>query len=283
MTRPIVAVTVGDLRGIGPAVVARSLKDPRVRRACSSLVFQESSSFRSLSLAVEAVLQGKAQALVTGPISKSSWRKEGVSYLDHTDYLSQWGGKEGVGMMLLGKKLRLALVTRHLPLAQVPSRLKEKEVVRVGKLFSDSLKRLSRFSHPRMLLCGLNPHAGEGGILGGEERRVLVPAVQKLKRSGVRIEGPLACDAAIRRHAQGGCDGVLALYHDQALIPLKLLDGYSAVQWTMGLSFIRTSPVHGTAFDIAGKADPSGMVHAILLAAKLSRGGPVPLKAPVRV
>ena len=274
MSKPIIAVTLGEPGGIGSEVARKALRDRRVRQACLPRIFR-GSSFRSFRNAVDSALRKQVQAVVTAPISKAAWKREGSPCLDHTEYLSQWGGRYGVAMVMIGERLRIALATRHIPLARVAKELTQERILRVGKLLSGALRRWPGVPYPRLALCGLNPHAGEGGLLGREEERVLAPAARRLRCSGVRVEGPLACDSAMLAHSRGHYDGVIALYHDQALIPVKLLEGYGAAQWTVGIPFVRTSPAHGTAEDIAGKkkADPSGMVRAILLAVQLVRTG----------
>lgn len=299
---------MGEPAGIGPEVLAASLSDPRVRRACRPLAVgcrrvlarfgwnprlapildpgvesrarpgrptPESgrASFEAVRLAAELAMRGLVGGIVTAPVSKSSWRSAGVPYRDHTDFLARVSGTRRVAMMLAAGGLRAVPVTRHLPLAEVPRRLNPGEVAAAARLAARALKNELGIPRPRLGLCALNPHAGESGLLGGEERRILLPAARRLRRSGVRVEGPLPADAAWAAHRAGRWDALICLYHDQAMIPLKTACPHGIVNWTLGIPFARTSPGHGTAFDIAGKgrADPEAMIQAVLLAARLSR------------
>jgi 4-hydroxythreonine-4-phosphate dehydrogenase len=193
--------------------------------------------------------------LVTAPISKEAWAMAGVPYRDHTGYLSDLTGREAE--MILGvpsRKLWCVLVTRHVPLMSVGKSLSPKRIAVARKALSSALKTLGLRS-PRLAVCALNPHAGEGGLLGRD------------------VRGALPADSAWRLHVEGELDGLVCLYHDQALIPLKAVGGLAGVNWSVGLPFIRTSPAHGTGFDIAGRrrADPSATVEAARLAAALVR------------
>ena len=176
--------------------------------------------------------------------------------------------------MVLGvpsKKLWCVLATRHIPLGRVPGALSAGEILAAAGRLDEALRLLGA-RRPRLALCGLNPHAGEAGLLGGEEARLLAPAAARARRDGLLLDGPLPADSAWRLHAEGVYDGLVCLYHDQALIPLKALGGLAGVNWTLGLPFVRTSPAHGTAFDAAasGKADASAFAEASMLAARLT-------------
>lgn len=225
-------------------------------------------SFAALKLALDGVARGVARGLVTAPISKTAWDAAGVPYRDHTEWLRAETGADG--QMVLGLPARglwAALATRHVPLAEAPRLLTPDVLASAGRALRLALSALGARA-PRLALCGLNPHAGEEGLLGREEGRLLAPAARRLG-----LLGPIAADTAWRLHVSGRLDGLLALYHDQALIPLKALGGMSIVNWTVGLPFPRTSPGHGTGFDIAGKRDPDpdATAQAILLAARLAR------------
>lgn len=179
--------------------------------------------------------------------------------------------------MVLGvpsRGLWCALATRHLPLKEAVRSLDIPSVARAARALDAALRRLGH-KKPRLALCGLNPHAGEGGLIGGEEKSVLVPAAAGLRREGLLLDGPLPADSAWRLHVEGAYDGLVCLYHDQALIPLKVLGGLSGVNWTVGLPFVRTSPAHGTAWEAArtGRIDPSSTIEAARLAARLLFGG----------
>ena len=177
--------------------------------------------------------------------------------------------------MILGlpsRGLWCSLATRHLPLNEAVSRLDAVAVVSAARALDAALQRLGK-PRPRLALCGLNPHAGEGGLIGGEELSILAPAAEELRREGLRLDGPLPADSAWRLHIEGVYDGLVCLYHDQALIPLKAVGGLSGVNWTLGLPFVRTSPAHGTAWEAArtGLIDPSATIEAARLAARLIR------------
>ncbi|MCK4593892.1 4-hydroxythreonine-4-phosphate dehydrogenase PdxA [bacterium] len=211
------------------------------------------ASFRWLERAVDLCLEDPTRSLVTGPISKQAWALAGIPHAGHTGYLAERCGVAGrEAMAFVSPKINVVLATTHIPLAEVARQLTTERIVRVTRLFRDFLqKRLNR--EPRLALCGLNPHAGDSGVIGDEEERIVVPAAEKLRAEGVDISGPLAADTLFTPVNLGRYDGFVALYHDQGLIPVKLLDFERAVNVTLGLPFLRTSPSHGTAFDIAGR------------------------------
>ena len=229
-------------------------------------------SAASFEEALRLVARGLVGGVVTEPVSKEGWALAGYPWTDHTDRLAALAGAGGAHMMLgvPSKELWCVLVTRHIPLKDVPRALTAREVAAAAARLDEALRLLGR-RRPRLALCGLNPHAGESGLLGGEERRVLLPAVAAVRREGLSLDGPLPADSAWRLHAEGAYDGLVCLYHDQALIPLKALGGLSGVNWTVGLPFTRTSPAHGTAYDAAaaGKSDASAFAEASLLACRL--------------
>ncbi len=241
---------------------------------------------RISAAAFEAALtlcaRGLAGGVVTAPIAKDRWAAAGYAYRDHTERLALCadGGNAEMVLGVPSRGLWCALATRHLSLKDAVRRLDAASVRSSALALSSALKALGR-SRPRLALCGLNPHAGEGGLLGAEEKSVLLPALASLRREGLRLDGPLPADSAWRLHAEGVYDGLVCLYHDQALIPLKVLGGLSGVNWTVGLPFARTSPAHGTGWDAArsGRIDPSATIEAARLAARLlrsARGTPVP-------
>ncbi|MCX5789474.1 MAG: 4-hydroxythreonine-4-phosphate dehydrogenase PdxA, partial [Elusimicrobia bacterium] len=303
--RPIVAFTMGDPGGIGPEVVIGALRDPSLRRSVEPLVIGSRdvmfrhgwrpslaplmdcgapcrgvpgrptadggrASFEAVRLAVSMAARGLVDAVVTAPISKEAWVMGRVGHADHTGYLESATGAKAA-MMLLAGRLRATLVTRHVPLGDVRKHLTAAAVVGAAMLAWEGLSKLG-VRRARLGLCALNPHAGEHGILGSEEARILAPALARLRRSGVRIAGPLPADSAWAAHVRGDLDGLIALYHDQALIALKTADPYRVVNWSVGLPLVRTSPGHGTAYDIAGKgrARPDAMIAAAKLAARLA-------------
>ncbi|HLD29404.1 MAG TPA: 4-hydroxythreonine-4-phosphate dehydrogenase PdxA, partial [bacterium] len=226
-----------------------------------------------LDTAVRLIRKGAVRALITAPVSKEMITLSGRKFTGHTEYLSSSFGNRKVIMLFVTGRFTVLLLTRHIPFGKVPSALSS------GSLYHDirtaigavSVMRAVSPAKVRTFICGLNPHAGEGGNIGTEEKEILLPLALKLKK-GYLVKGPLPADEVYREAGRGRCDLVVSLYHDQALIPLRLLTGRSAVNLTWGLPFIRTSPLHGTAFDIAGKglADHSGMIAAYRLARKLS-------------
>ncbi|MFH1619344.1 MAG: 4-hydroxythreonine-4-phosphate dehydrogenase PdxA [bacterium] len=230
------------------------------------------ASLRAVRLALRLALEKRVDAVVTAPVCKESWTLAGAGFTGHTGLLKAMSGRRNAAMLFVSGNIRAALVTEHLPVKNLPSALTKGKTAAVCRTFCSAL-RLLGIDRPRLALCSLNPHAGEGGILGKEEIRVLTPAVSRLRKGGLKIEGPLSPDAVWSGHLKGRWDGVVGIYHDQVLVPVKLIAKNPVVHWTHGLGFIRTSPAHGTAFDIAGKnkADPSSMIEAMLFAARLVR------------
>ncbi|MCB1476514.1 MAG: 4-hydroxythreonine-4-phosphate dehydrogenase PdxA [Rhodobiaceae bacterium] len=231
----------------------------------------------SIEKAVSLVREGAASAVVTAPIAKEVLYGAGFVFPGHTEFLGalaerHWGGKFRPVMMLASDELRVVPVTVHIPLSDVPTRLTSDLIVETGRIVARDLERRFAVPMPRIAVCGLNPHAGEGGTMGTEDRDIIVPAVAKLRAEGVDIIGPLPADTMFHPRARATYDAVLAMYHDQALIPIKTLSFDEAVNVTLGLPFVRTSPDHGTAFDIAGKgvARPDSLIAAIALAGKLA-------------
>jgi len=222
-------------------------------------------------------LQGQASALVTAPVSKEAIINSGeTSFVGQTEFLSALAGTERTAMMLLGcddreRWLRVALATIHVPLREVSSRLKKEKIELAIELAAQACRDLG-LPRARVAVCGLNPHAGEGGKIGDEEITTISPAVTAMKQRGFDVHGPFAADALFYNVFRGDYDAVVAMYHDQGLVPLKMIGFESGVNWTLGLPFIRTSPDHGTAFDIAGQgiANPSSMIAAIRLAKQLA-------------
>ncbi len=230
-----------------------------------------------LEAAIAAARAGRIAGLVTAPISKTWAKRAGFAFPGHTELLAERFGVQEVAMTFVGPRLVVALATVHVPLAAVAGTLTAARIVAVGELLAASLARdLGRPSPVRLGVVGLNPHAGEGGLLGADEARVIAPAVAELaaRLGGAAIvSGPLVPDAAFRHALDGGVDGLVAMYHDQALIPVKLVDFEDAVNVTLGLPIVRTSPDHGTAYDLAGsgRARPTSMAAALALAARFRR------------
>lgn len=231
-----------------------------------------------LEAATAAVLRGEARALVTAPISKEWAGRAGFAFPGHTEYLAQAAGVNEFAMMLAGPRLRVTLATIHVALREAVNQLDVIGIARAAVLTARSLREAFGIAQPRVAVAGLNPHAGEGGRFGDEEGRLVAPAVVEARRQlaaldlPASISGPHVPDAVFRQAADGGFDAVVALYHDQGLIPLKLLHFDEAVNVTLGLPFVRTSPDHGTAYDIAGRgvARETSFLAAFDLAAELS-------------
>lgn len=337
MWRPKLAITMGDVAGIGPEVTVRACCDSRVLESCRPLVvgdprvlrraahltgsslqivemtdvgaFQPDgrtlpcwnpsdidaanveaglvdaragrAAFDYLAAAARAALDGRIDAITTAPLNKAALSKAGLKYPGHTEILAELCEADDSAMMLYlppgagdGRAfgLGVAHATLHTSIASVPSLLSVERI-------RASIRLLNRFlvdvgsRAPRIAVCALNPHAGEEGLFGDEEARLISPAVDAARRSAMDVTGPLPADTVIRRAVSGEFDGVVAMYHDQGHIALKLAGHQRAVNVTLGLPIVRTSPSHGTAFDIAwtGRADPNGMIEAVRLAALLAR------------
>lgn len=289
MAKPRIALTAGDPAGIGPEIVAKAASDPRVREVCEPIIYgpPEGRTFPAGVLSAEAgraaydticaavrdAQAGVVSAIATAPINKLAFSHAGLPWKGHTDLLQHLTGSRTVAMMFWSEPLKVVLATVHIPIAEVPRAL----TAAVARDTIDlTARELIRFgiAAPRIAVAGLNPHAGEDGLLGDEDVRVLRPAVVDAQARGVRIDGPYPGDTIFVRASRGEFDVVIACYHDQGLIPVKLLAFGRAVNVTLGLPIVRTSVDHGTAFDIAGKnvADPSSMIEATLLAARLAQG-----------
>lgn len=281
-----ILITLGDPAGIGPEVVDLALGSGLLPVGHEFVVLGERDAGRpglpdersaaaalaALDEAVAILKRGDADAVVTGPVAKEGLQRLGFPYPGQTEYFAAAFGVTDFGMLLAGETLTVGLATIHEPLARVPELLTVERICRIGLLTAGFLKRRG-IGNPRIAVAGLNPHAGEHGAFGDEEARIIEPAIAALNQSGSALfRGPGVPDAVFREAARGGYDAVLAMYHDQGLIPLKLLDFDNAVNVTLGLPLPRTSPDHGTAFAIAGKglADPSSMIAAIRLACELA-------------
>lgn len=307
MHKPIIAITAGDPYGIGPEVAVKSLKHGKIRKICTPVLIGEKRSlvragwnsslscligmdapglnlnkhapdraagflsYKCVNLALKLAVEKKLHAIVTAPVSKESWNKAGIKYAGHTRLFAEKTGKNLL-MSFVSKNFRAALATEHVPVEKLPSSLQKKDIVVKLSLFNRELKAIGQ-ARPRIFVCALNPHAGEGGILGKEEQTIIGPAVRQAKRRGIKADGPFPADKAWVDHVSGKCHGLLCMYHDQAIAMLKLISKHPVVHWTYGLPFVRTSPAHGTAFDIAGKniADSSSMTEAIIFAVRLCR------------
>ena len=286
---PHIGITLGDCAGIGPEIVDRALRSNRVPKSAEYKVIGKypgsrpgnptAESARAAAAALEEAVtlarRGELDAIVTGPVHKARMYEVGFKFPGQTEFFAERCGIKNFAMCLTGRKITVALVTTHLPLREAASALKQSEIVRVGLLLADFLHSRS-VSSPRIAVAGLNPHAGESGKIGREEIEIIGPAVSELQ-SGIknresRIVGPVSPDTVFHRAIEGEFDAVLCMYHDQGLIPLKLHAFHEGVNVTLGLPFPRTSPDHGTAFEIAGKgiARPDSMIAAINLAVELA-------------
>ncbi|MDB6134935.1 MAG: pdxa: 4-hydroxythreonine-4-phosphate dehydrogenase pdxa [Verrucomicrobiales bacterium] len=287
---PVIGITLGDAAGIGPEVTRGALAggklDPRfeyrVIGRCPQAVpgqpdaVTARAALDSLEESVRLLKTGELAAVVTAPVSKDLLAAHGFEFPGQTEFYAARFGVSDFQMCLTGPHLTVGLVTIHEPLSRVPGLLTTAEIVRHGRLLADFCRRRGR-KNPRIAVAGLNPHAGENGRMGTEEQTTILPAVAELNAAEAEpvFHGPLPPDTLFYKAARGAYDAVLCMYHDQGLIPLKLLDFDEAVNLTLGLPVIRTSPDHGTAFDIAGRnmASPASMTAALRLAAELAAHG----------
>jgi 4-hydroxythreonine-4-phosphate dehydrogenase len=285
--KPRIAITAGDPAGIGPEIAAKAAADPRVLDVCEPVVYGPENqaafapgqlsadagraAYDAICRAVRDAERGIVHGIATAPVNKLAFARAGLPWKGHTDLLGHLTRSSRVAMMFWSEPLKVVLATVHIPLADVPRALTVDGVRAVIELTAKGMAGFG-FPAPRLAMAGLNPHAGEDGILGTDEARVLVPAVQQARGRGIDIQGPFPGDTVFVRAARGEFDAVVACYHDQGLIPVKLLAFGRAVNVTLGLPIVRTSVDHGTAFDIAGKgvADPSSMIEATRLAALLA-------------
>jgi len=297
-----VGITIGDPSGIGPAITSKAMDkikgladfvvigDARLFNKIQGYKFVNldnlghkhfefgkiraeygRASIEYLDKAIELIKNKEVDCLVTCPISKEAINLAGFHYSGHTEYLARQTDIKDVVMMLLNNRLRFSLATRHISLKKVASELKQDVLYKTIFLTHQSLKKFFAIRNPRIVVCGLNPHASDNGTIGREENRVIKPVLNRLKRRSLHIDGPLSADIAIAKAYRKEYDCVIAMYHDQALIPLKLCGLHSGVNITLGLPFVRTSPLHGTAFDIASNyafANPDSLIEAIELAVK---------------
>lgn len=237
--------------------------------------FSGSASLAYIDCALKLIKEKKLDCLVTAPVSKEAINKSGVKFSGHTEYLAKKFGTKRFAMMLVGGPLRVTLVTRHISITSVPKAVTKKEILKCIDLSYKALKRYFRISHPKIGVASLNPHTGEGGSIGTEEETIIKPAVYEAKARFKNVVGPISSEALFYEAYRGNLDCVIAMYHDQGLTPLKMVARDKSVNVTLGLPFVRTSPGHGTAFDIAGKgiANADSMTEAINLAIQMVRKG----------
>ena len=309
--KPIIGITLGDLAGIGPEITAKALSEKEIRdlgrykiignndifrQYCSShyqnceIIDSGKISFRKIKLGQPNEESAKAalfslkesihllktkqiSALVTAPVSKEAISRLGKKFHGHTEFLAQAFRVKNFEMMFVSPTLRTLIVTRHIPLQKISRAITREKILDTIQLSHKTLQENFRIKQPKIAVCGLNPHAGEGGEIGREEIEKIIPAIQEAQRKKISVEGPFPADTLFTPDIVRHYDLVIAMYHDQGLIPIKTLYFAELVNLTIGLPFIRTSPAHGTAFNIAkeNKADPSSMKEAIKLAAGLSR------------
>ena len=286
--RTRIGITLGDPAGIGPQIVKAALASPRLPQDVELVVIGDyptcepgqptpetaRAAAAALEEAAQCALSGDIAAVVTGPIHKARMYEIGFDFPGQTEFFAARAGVTNFAMLLTGGKLSVALVTTHIALRKVADALAADEIVRVGLLLHDFLRRRNART-PRIAVAGLNPHAGESGAIGREEIDTIIPAIRELQRTlGDRavVAGPFSPDTVFYHAATGLWDGVLCMYHDQGLIPLKLHAFHEGVNVTLGLPFPRTSPDHGTAFEIAGQgiARADSMISAINLAVELA-------------
>jgi 4-hydroxythreonine-4-phosphate dehydrogenase len=224
----------------------------------------------SLEAATTDLLSNKIQALVTSPIDKSNLSKVDFQFAGHTEYFAEKGGKESL-MLMVHENLRVALVTGHVSISQISTSLTKENIIKKAQLLKESLGKDFSISRPKIAVLSLNPHAGDHGKFGNEEAEIIKPAIETLQEKGMLVMGPFAADGFFASGNFKNYDGILAMYHDQGLVPFKTLAGIGGVNYTAGLSFIRTSPDHGPGFDLAGKdkADVTSFRDALYLAADL--------------
>jgi 4-hydroxythreonine-4-phosphate dehydrogenase len=286
--KPRIAITTGDPAGIGPEIAAAAASDPRVLAVCEPLVYAPRhprrfqpgvlsgeagrAAYDTIVRAVDDARQGVVDGIATAPINKEALRLAGLRWSGHTDLLAHLTGAPHVAMMFHSAAIRVVLATVHIALAEVSRALTQPSLEATIDLTARELPRYG-VAQPRIAVAGLNPHAGEHGLFGHEEEAVITPAIEACRARGVNVTGPFSGDTVFLRAHRGDFDVVVACYHDQGLIPVKLLAFGEAVNVTLGLPIVRTSVDHGTAFDIAGKgvANPESMIAAVLLAAQLVR------------
>lgn len=288
--KPRIAITTGDPSGIGPEITLTATRDPGVLDVCDPIIYGTTdpaalaafpagevsalsgrAAYDTIVRATTDAREGRVDAIATAPINKAAFAAAGLEWKGHTDLLAHLCGVSDVVMMFWSDRLRVVLATVHIPLAEVPRAITTDGLLGVITLTARSLPSFG-FETPRIAVAGINPHAGEDGLMGREEQDVMQPAIARARAAGIDVQGPFPADTLFVRAVRGEFDVVVAAYHDQGLVPVKLIAFGTSVNVTLGLPIIRTSVDHGTAFDIArqGKADAGSMVEAILLAAKLA-------------
>ncbi|MGB9735688.1 MAG: 4-hydroxythreonine-4-phosphate dehydrogenase PdxA [bacterium] len=330
MEIPKIGITMGDPTGIGPEVIVKAYKEPKVMKECIPIVLGDPNVIKKtvsdlnanlginiisvddikslkpnnkiinivrlsnldpmrlkigkpdkitgkmmvtyIREAVRLALLGTINAMVTAPINKAAINNAGFNYPGHTEMLAELTRTEEYCMMLVGKKLKVSLVTTHLPIREIPNTITPGMIFKTIRLTYEALVDYFGIKNPKIAVVALNPHAGEDGLFGVEEKELIMPGIKKAESMGIQVYGPLSADTAFHFAYKGKYDVVVGIYHDQALIPIKMINFDDSVNVTLGLPIIRTSVDHGTAYDIAGKgiANPESMISAILLASKMA-------------
>ncbi len=288
MKKPRIGITLGDPAGIGPEVIEKALQSPKIKCLANFLIIKYPHPIKGfrpgvpnrecgkaalwcIDEAIKLIKNGKLDALVTAPVNKATINSAGVDFVGHTEYLAEATGTKEFAMMLCGGPLRVVPVTRHIALRDVPKVLTQ-ELIEVSiRLTGRFLKTFFAIDFPRIGVCGLNPHCGEKGNLSKEEIEIIEPAIKRLKKNIRNLSGPVSADVIFYKAYRGEYDAVISMYHDQGLGPLKMLAFEKGFNVTIGLPFIRTSPDHGTAYDIAGKgtANPTSIIEAIKMAVSI--------------
>ncbi len=330
MELPRIGITMGDPTGIGPEVIVKAYKEPRVMKECIPVVLGDPNVIKKtiadlnakleinvisvddikslkpnlkavnivklsnldparlkigrpdkiagkmmvtyIREAVRLAMLGSINAMVTAPINKAAINNAGFNYPGHTEMLAELTRTEDYCMMLAGKKLKVSLVTTHLPIREIPNTITPGMIFKTVKLTYEALVDYFGIKNPKIAIVALNPHAGEEGLFGVEEKELIIPGIKKAESMGIQVYGPLSADTAFHFAYKGKYDVVVGIYHDQALIPIKMINFDDSVNVTLGLPIVRTSVDHGTAYDIAGKgiANAESMVAAIVLAGRMS-------------
>ncbi len=282
MNPPRIGITMGDPNGIGPEVIHKAFDllesteglmvygAPGLFSALNTTCVAHDTAIEAIEAAARDLDQGRLDGVVTGPVSKSCFNGD---FPGHTELFADRLRAESYAMVLTGEKLTVSCVTTHVPLRDVAVALSIEDIVSTGRLLDSFLRDSKGLERPRIAMAALNPHASDGGLFGDEEVRLLEPAISELREEGVDISGPWSADTVFYQAVEGRFDAVLCGYHDQALIPFKLLHFSDGVNVTVGLHRPRTSPDHGPAYDLVGRdlADPTSMVRAIEMAQRLAR------------
>ncbi len=309
--KSLIGISMGDPGGIGPEVILKALASPEIRAAANYVVIGSEKVLSNIpnkvltdnvsvldldnftvnnamthkplpesgKASVEYIMKGldlalneKIDALVTAPISKEAMKMAGFDFAGHTELLKEKTSVENVVMFMIGKGLRVSFVTTHLAVSEISEAINQDNVFSTIQITATGLKTFFGIDQPKIAVCGLNPHCGDGDRFGTEERDVIIPAIERAKEMGIDCHGPLSADTVFNKALNGEFDIVVVQFHDQGTIPIKMLAFDSGVNITLGTPVIRTSPTHGTAFDIAGKdiADSGSMIEAIKTAVKMA-------------